>query len=279
MALPLIAAALGCSPPPRARAARDADTVAFAPPADSMIPDDPVGRAARRGLALLTHTADSLPGFVGNGLRCVSCHPENGRRPDAMPWVGVTARFPQFRSRSASISLIEDRVNDCFERSLNGRTLPAGGDDMRDIVAYMTFLSRGVPVGAVVEGQGLKRLTLTTGDTGRGARVFLVQCTRCHGPTGQGTVIAPPLWGARSYNIGAGMARVRTAAAFIRYNMPYDRRGTLTDQEAMDVAMYVNAQPRPDFAGKERDWPNGGAPPDVAYPTQYQRQHPTPRGR
>ena len=88
------------------------------------------------------------------------------------------------------------------------------------------------------------------------------------------TVIAPPLWGPQSFNVGAGMARLRTAAAFIRHNMPFDRPGSLTDQQAIDVAAYVVAQPRPDFAGKERDWPEGGAPPDVAYQTEYQRQHP-----
>jgi thiosulfate dehydrogenase len=78
----------------------------------------------------------------------------------------------------------------------------------------------------------------------------------------------PPLWGPRSYNIGAGMARLRTAAAFIREQMPYDRAVTLTDQEAFDVAAYINAQPRPDFRGKENDWPNGDPPPDAAYQTR-----------
>jgi thiosulfate dehydrogenase len=64
------------------------------------------------------------------------------------------------------------------------------------------------------------------------------------------------------------MARLRTAASFIRHNMPYDLPGTLTDQQAFDVAAYVNSHPRPDLAGKENDWPNGDAPPDAAYPTR-----------
>ena len=63
------------------------------------------------------------------------------------------------------------------------------------------------------------------------------------------------------------MSRLRTASAFIRYNMPQDRRGSLTDREAVDVAAYINSRPRPDFPGKERDWPNGDPPPDVSYPT------------
>ena len=89
----------------------------------------------------------------------------------------------------------------------------------------------------------------------------------CHGADGQGTTVAPPLWGPHSYNIGAGMARIRTAAAFVRVAMPFDKPGTLTPQEAFDVATFINTRPRPDFARKAGDWPKGDAPPDVAYPT------------
>jgi thiosulfate dehydrogenase len=113
----------------------------------------------------------------------------------------------------------------------------------------------------------LQKWAAFTGDTAAGARVYAGVCVKCHGPDGQGTPVAPPLWGAGAYNIGAGMTRVRTAAEFIRENMPFDQPGSLTDQQAYDVAMYVNGRPRPEFAGKERDWPNGDPPPDVAYRT------------
>jgi thiosulfate dehydrogenase len=241
--------------------------VAFRVPSDSELPDGPVGASIRRGRALLTATRDSLPAHVRASLACTNCHPGNGTRPNAMPWVGVYARFPQYRSRSGSVNIIEDRVNDCFERSMNGRAIPAQGRDMRDIVAYMAWLSRGVPVGADVPGQGLPKMTPLPGDTTRGAQLFAAECARCHGPGGEGTVAAPPTWGPRSFNIGAGMARLRTAAAFVRYNMPYDRPGTLTDQQAFDVAAYITSRPRPDFPGKENDWPNGDPPPDAAYET------------
>jgi thiosulfate dehydrogenase len=191
-----------------------------------------------------------------------------GLEPNKMPFVGVYARFPQYRSRSATVEIIEDRINDCFERSMNGRPLPRDSRAMRDIVAYMAFLSYGIPVGARVEGQGLPRLDPLPGDTARGREVFATRCTICHGADGQGTNVAPPLWGPNSYNIGAGMARVRTAAAFIHRAMPFDRPGSLTPQQAFDVATYINSHPRPDFAGKEDDWPNGDPPPDAAYPTR-----------
>ena len=114
----------------------------------------------------------------------------------------------------------------------------------------------------------LKRFEGLKPDPAAGRETFRTGCARCHGDTGQGTPVAPPVWGPQSYNVGAGMARVRTAASFIRGNMPFDQPGSLNDQQALDVAAYVNAQPRPDFPGKELDWPNGDPPPDVAYPTR-----------
>lgn len=238
------------------------------PPSDSEVPPGTLGASIRRGHALLTATRDSLPAFAPSGLRCVSCHLDDGRRAHASPFVGVYARYPAYNARSGRAFTIEDRINDCFRRSLNGRALPVGSSDMRDIVVYFAWLSHGVPVGAAVEGQGLAKLTPLAGDTTRGRAIFGAQCTRCHGPNGQGTQVAPPLWGRESFNIGAGMSRLRTAAAFIRYNMPFDRPGSLDDQQAFDVASFVTSRPRPDFAGKENDWPNGDAPPDVAYATR-----------
>ena len=239
----------------------------FRVPKESEAGDSVTLASARRGRALIHSTRDSLPAYVGNALNCGNCHMGDGTVRDAMPLVGAYSRFPQYRARSGKVELIEDRINDCFLRSMNGRALDRGGRDMRDIVGYIAFLSRGYPVGMDMEGQGVPKLEPLPGDTSRGREVFSIRCVACHGADGGGTTAAPPLWGPRSYNIGAGMARVRTAAAFIRQLMPRDRPGSLTPQEAFDVATYMNTRPRPDFLGKERDWPHGGAPPDVAYKT------------
>jgi thiosulfate dehydrogenase len=237
-------------------------------PGDSEIPQGPFGTSVRRGLALLVATRESLPTHVGNALRCTSCHLDAGRR-DNGTWIGTFARFPQYRARRGGVELIEDRVNDCLRRSLNGTALTPDGPDMRDIVAYFAFLSWRSPVGVPPQGPNarLQRFAALRSDTAAGGEVFRATCARCHGDGGQGTAVAPPVWGPRSFNIGAGMARVRTAASFIRDNMPFDRPGTLTDQQAFDAAAFVVAQPRPDFPGKQYDWPNGDPPPDVAYPT------------
>jgi thiosulfate dehydrogenase len=231
----------------------------------------------RRGRALLVATRESLPDHVGNKLRCTSCHLDEGRR-ESGTWMGVFARYPQYRPRSGVVETIEYRVNDCFRRSMNGKALDPAGTDMRDITTYFAFLSRGVAVAppAAPAGSRLQKWAAFTADTAAGAQVFAASCAKCHGSLGEGTAGAPPLWGPDSYNVGAGMTRVRTAAEFIGRNMPFDQPGTLTDQQAFDVAAYVNARPRPDYRGKENDWPNGDAPPDVAYPTRTAGQRRAP---
>ena len=195
------------------------------------------------------------------------------------------SRFPQYRSRNAKINLIHDRINDCFQRSLNGKPLAVGGADMADVVAYLAFLSRGVAPPGEVAGQGFRKMTPLPPDTASGRLVYTGQCARCHGADGQGMPnpvagalprVYPPLWGSGSFSIGAGMARVRNAASFVRYNMPFDLPGTLTDQEAFDVAGYMLSHSRPDFGPKALDWPKGDPPPDVAYPTNAAKRS-TPR--
>lgn len=243
---------------------------------------DPLARSVRRGLALVSATRDSLPAHVGSQLRCVSCHLDEGRRAFAMPWIGTYGRFPQYRSRSGQVARIEDRINDCIQRSLNGRALATDSDEMRDIVTYISWLSRGTTSGQRNFGAGIDSVAPLTPDTARGRVAFTTTCARCHGARGEGMLATqvvnagPPLWGAGSFNIGSGMARIRVMAAFVHRHMPFDRPGTISPQEAYDVAAFVTAQPRPDFAAKALDWPNGDPPPDVAYATNAKRRTGSP---
>ena len=256
---------LACAPSPEAipESADRSDPWTPAP-----IPEGPLGESIERGLAILVATRDSLPDHVGNDLNCMSCHLDQGRRRNGLALVGVYARFPQYNTRAARIFNLEDRINGCLIRSMNGKVLPDTARAMRDMVAWMAYASTGVAVGEKLEGIGLPRRDALDGDTLSGAEIWRTTCAQCHGLNGEGTPIAPPTWGDRSFNIGAGMARIRTAAAFIRHNMPFDRPGTLTDQQAQDVAAYLVSRPRPDLPGKENDWPLGGAPADRAYPVR-----------
>ena len=243
------------------------DPPGYAVPDDSLIPAGPQGELVRRGRAIVLATPDSLPRFVGNKLNCGNCHMDAGTRAASGPWVGVAGSFPQYNARADRQFHLEDRINECFRRSLNGRHLPQGSPDMAALVAYMRFLSTGIPQGTKPAWLGLKKLAKRAPSPAAGRKVFEETCVNCHGQNGEGTDAAPPLWGRESFAIGAGMARISTAAAFIRWNMPFDRPGTLTDQQAWDVAAYLLKHPRPDTPGKERDWPKGDAPEDCPYKT------------
>jgi thiosulfate dehydrogenase len=259
---------------PPAHGAASFDAAAWKPPAESEIGADSLGAAVRRGLALINHTHDSLPRFAPGNINCTSCHLDAGRNPEAAPLTGSHARFPKYMDRTGAVVTLADRVNYCFTRSLAGTRLPDRSREMTDILAYLAFLSRGVPIGAKVAGATdlLAMRDTLVGDSARGAAVFATTCASCHGATGEGNPAIPPgipaLWGPRSFSVGASMAREERAASFIWHNMPYGNPKSLTPQQAFDVAAYVDHQLRPDSPGKEHDWPLGGAPADVPYDTR-----------
>lgn len=244
----------------------------FKIPDTNKIPKDKLGESILRGRNYLENTHESLAKYVGAKMNCTSCHLNSGTTRLAGPWVGITARFPQYRSRSAKVDTLLDRVNDCFDRSLNGKRLPENSQPMTDIIAYMTWLSKGYLIGSDVEGSGMPRLNLQRyPNLKNGQKVYSSKCALCHQTNGQGLfnnngqVIYPALWGKNSFNIGAGMARLQTAAGFVKHNMPLGKGGSLTDEEAWDVAAYFTTQPRPDFKKKINDWLKGDKPIDARY--------------
>lgn len=249
----------------------------YKPPADSLIPNDELGKSVRRGLALILHTTDSLPAYAPGNIQCASCHIDGGRRLNAAALIGVAARFPKYMDRTGAVIPLEDRVNYCFTRSLAGTKIPSNSREMQDIIAYLAFISTGVPVGAHVKGEGMPKMPAMKGDSVRGARLFATTCVACHGADGQGNApLIPALWGPKSYSIGASMAREERAASFIRHFMPQNNPGSLTDQQAYDLSAYINSHARPDSPGKENDWPMGGVAPDVPYDTKGHKAYRPP---
>ena len=206
--------------------------------------------------------------YAGNNLSCNNCHLWSGTKAYAAPLVGIIQRFPQFRGRENKIGTIEERINGCLERSMNGRTMPPDGKEMKGLLAYMNWLSRYAPEDGKIFGQGFVKINIPNRavDIEKGKTVFEAKCIVCHGKDGQGVKFKegygyeyPPLWGKGSYNDGAGMTRVITAARFIKANMPYGttyENPILTDEEAYDVGGFINGQRRPTKKNRERDFPD-----------------------
>ena len=251
------------------------DLTQWAAPDTTSVGDDPFGELVKYGYALLTDTAneigptvpDSARRFSGNKLTCQNCHLEAGAQPYAMPLIGIWGQFPQYRGREGAVDTLEDRINGCMERSMNGRALPLASSEMRALSAYMRWLSAGIPVGAILIGAGTLRIKdpERAADPGRGAQVYAQACSSCHGPDGLGQRAStgagyqfPPLWGRDSFNNGAGMGRLLTAAAYAMHNMPFGTTFSapvLTDEDAYDVAGYIVSQDRPEKHELENDFP------------------------
>lgn len=245
-------------------------------PAPSMdeVPAGEEGELIKLGQTYHNETATALDEYVGNTLSCASCHADGGTG-EALDLIGIPQTYPQYNPRAGKEVSLEDRINGCFRRSMNGKPLPKEGEEMKAMVAYYTFISKNVPND--IEARPWAKLKKVEGDITNlnieeGEELYKKSCIACHGEDGSGGSTGIALWGDNSYNIGAGMARVRTAAGFIQAFMPaapmggYDK-GTFTDEEALNIAAYINSMERPDFPDKINDWPNGDAPDDAAYET------------
>ncbi len=237
------------------------------------LPDTKTGKDIKYGYKLFTETSQLLgkksleKPFVGNSLSCTNCHLNGGIQPFAMPLIGVDKRFPQYRGREDIIGSLEDRINGCFERSMNGSRLKNNSNEMNAIISYINWLGRYVKQSEVISGKGLKSIKYPNRkvDLVKGEDVYNRVCVECHGTDGQGqkideyTYLYPPLWGPNSYNNGAGMTRVLTAATFIKYNMPQGATfdsPMLKDHESYDVAGYINQQLRPIKNNLQEDFPD-----------------------
>ncbi|HDZ03472.1 hypothetical protein LCGC14_0417410 [marine sediment metagenome] len=208
--------------------------------------------------------------YSGNNLACANCHLQKGAQAGSGSWVGILERFPQFGGRGNREGTIQDRINGCMERSMNGKMLPVDSDKMTAIVAYMNWLGEDVPEHRKAEFKGYPKIKIpnVAVDLDRGKGVYNKECVICHGENGAGVLnpidsksyTYPPLWGPDSFNDGAGMNRVITSAEFIKSNMPYLQatwdNPKLTDEEAYHVAGYINSFSRPHKGNKENDYPN-----------------------
>lgn len=241
------AAATSIAPPPKPVATD------FRPPAESTIPAGPLGDVIRRGRDIFTDTPVYAKAFVGNRLSCANCHIDAGRQPDSAPLWGAYGMYPQYREKNGHVNTLGQRMQSCFRYSMNGKAPPLDSAEMVALQTYAWWMAKGVPVGVKLKGAGYPKQGFRPPrppDYARGEQVYSANCALCHGGDGQGQQAAgrnvfPPLWGPHSFNWGAGMGQLDNAAAFIKANMPFSRGDTLSDQDAWDVAMFMDAHERP----------------------------------
>ena len=229
-------------------------------PKESSIPHDEFGKLVLQGKHTFVETQTYAGQYTGNALNCVNCHLDRGRRKESAPMGAAYVKYPKYRSKNKKVNTIEERIQGCFRYSENGKPPPPLSDVMKGLVSYFYFLSTGLPSGSNPEKSGFPEIkeAAKSPDPQRGAAVFASDCAICHGANGEGTKIGdryqfPPLWGSESFNWGAGMHRINTAAAFIRGNMPLGHPDALKLQEVWDVAAFINSHERPQDPRYEGD--------------------------
>jgi thiosulfate dehydrogenase len=267
-------------------------------PDTSQIEHTAEGDLIRYGRELILHTAvffgpKGTVAHISNGMNCGVCHIDAGTRLWGNNFSKVASTYPLFRNRSGKIETVEMRINDCFERSLNGKKPGDSGKEMKAMVAYINWIGKNVSKGNKAKGSGVEILPFLNraADTLKGKMVYESICRKCHGKNGEGVLenngkeyLYPPLWGRHSYNVGAGMYQLSKFAGYIKNNMPFGttfHNPQLTNEQAWDVAAYVNSQPRPpkdlkmdwpDLATKPFDYPFG--PYSDRFPAQQHKYGP-----
>lgn len=235
-----------------AYAANTKSATQFTPPDEKTIPSNEFGDMIRLGRDIFIDTPKYAGKYSGNGLSCVNCHLDRGRLANSSPLWAAYVAYPAYREKTRSVSTYEERLQGCFNYSMNGKAPPSGSKELTALVAYSYWLASGAPTGAKLPGAGYPKLPQPPlpPDYQRGAKVYEANCAICHGDKGQGTKAGgryafPPLWGNDSFNWGAGMHRINTAASFIKANMPLGLGNSLSDQDAWDAAAFINGHDRP----------------------------------
>lgn len=231
----------------------------FVPPSEETMPTNDFGKSVKLGEQIFTHTQEFAGKYVGNSLNCASCHLDAGRKANSSPLWAAYISYPAYRSKNGHVNTFAERMQGCFRYSMNGKAPPLGDPALVALETYAYWLAKGAPLGEKVAGRGYPKLAAPAqkADFTRGAQVYAQHCALCHGADGQGQstngkAVFPPLWGEHSFNWGAGMHEIQNAAGFIKANMPLALGDTLTDQQAWDVASFMDSHERPQdprFAG------------------------------
>jgi thiosulfate dehydrogenase len=233
---------------------------------------EPNAEELHYGRELVANTAEYLGPkgkvkTISNGMNCQNCHLQAGTAPLGNNYGAVASTYPKVRARSGQEEDIQKRINDCFERSLNGKPLERESKEMKAMVAYINWVGKDVPKGELPVGSGIYGVPLLdrAADPTKGKIVYENQCSSCHQADGKGMAkpdgtgyLYPPLWGEASYNHGAGLYRISRFAGYVKANMPLGvtfESPILSDEDAWDVAAYVNSMDRPK-KNLTKDWPD-----------------------
>jgi len=243
-------------------------------------PAGEVGKMVKLGEDIVTHTNTHpmTKDIITTNLTCMNCHlagkdSRAGTTKNIGTFIGTSAAFPAYSSRHKRIQVLQERIDSCFLRCMSSKKSFMGTKAMSAVEAYVASLSDGEPMHMNTKGPRSHKITklwekntkkfaniyqkATHENYVAGKEIYQNKCAACHGQNGEGTDSFPALWGKDkhghwlSYGADGSMAKLKNSATWIQDNMPFQQERTLSDQEAADVALFVNAQERKSYKGYE----------------------------
>ena len=211
---------------------------------DDLDPDDEMTPFIQRGEALLDGTAEEADDKSSNKLSCMSCHAA-GDDSNGVSFAGITKEYPKYDERKDAVITLEEKINDSITRTLDGEKLDYDGEEMRSIIAYLTYISKGADSETFEDKHTVQ--DIPEPDVKNGKKVY----------EGKIKGAAPVLWGDESFTDASNMNRMSVMTNYVKDYLPQDDAGSLSDQEAADVAAYVLSKDRPQWKEDKSDWSDG----------------------
>lgn len=233
----------------------------------------------KRGYEWIHHTSNTLgpdgykkfsdgTPYATTSIACSSCHFTGGHVPFGTPMYQSPDKYvglPYFRPLNYKRDL-KDSIIDCFRNCMNSQqTMTKTDPVMLDMVAFINWLAAGV-TDPNMKGAGWANLpghalpvvdanvANMQGSPSRGLNLYNQHCANCHNKDGAGKgeyrrgenrPRVPAMWGPDSYSRGAAFFNSQNLAGYIKKFMPYGKAETLTAQQSLDIAVFINDQPHP----------------------------------
>lgn len=225
------------------------DTADGPPSVSDLDQDDELTPFIEKGEALLDGTEQIEAEENGDKDSCMSCHAD-GSDANGVSFIGITSEYPQYDERVDAVITLQEKINNSIVRTLNGEKLDYDGEEMRAIIAYMTYISKGQDYEDYQDEKIVE--DIPEPDLDNGEKLFDEKIGD----------IAPQLWGEHSFSDGSQMTRMSVLTNYIKNNLPEDDPGSLSDQEAADIAGFALSQDRPEWEDDASDWSEEEKPAD-----------------
>ncbi len=194
---------------------------------------------------------------VGSGSKrsCASCHRKGGTDLNALPLFGAAAAYPAVVG--GKVMTLDDRISACFSEHLDEAPPTSGSPALRALDAYVTSLAQGRRMAMSERGGGPRKLVpMHEGepfwqgqDAAKGKALYASMCASCHGADGSGGA-GPAVWGKGAFSVTSAMGQAPKLASYLSSAMA-GYVGSMSEEQARDVAAFLEAQPRPGL-GLER---------------------------